>query len=293
MSEEKDSAPPAPPKYSRYRSVRQAVKEPPHVVVPEQNNASFTRSMSRYRHPKGGPKHDHVASPPVPAIPLARRDESPVNANPNRRVTDPLHATQIQAAGNVSARRQTREQMRETDTERLQRKARELREKEEEYRKAQREVEEEELRAKNQRAEMEAAQARQAEEKLAEQKRKDLERLEATLDAAVAEAPRNTSPPKEKFGFFHRKRANTKTTPRVSSGSGPHSLSLTRSRASNDSPPRASNEPQPTRLPPPSQAPLPPQASIPQIIEPGGGGVVPGTDAPISAVNAGERVGFL
>ena len=115
-------------------------------------------------------------------------------------------------------------------------------------------------------AKAEAERARLAEEEnaklLEEQKRKDLERLQAELDAATPAPVPLASPAKEKFGFFSRKRAATKTSPPRSSESGsvPSTLSQTKS-----------NEP-------------------PRRIEQGGGGIVPQTDAPISASNAGERV---
>ena len=131
--------------------------------------------------------------------------------------------------------------------------------------------------------------AQTVEEKLAEQKRKDLERLEATLDAAIQgpAPPRVASPAKEKFGFFSRKRSQAKTAPAAapvapvaptpaptlpalagvaSAPTAPSSVSIARSGGSNETP-RRSNEP-----------PLPRAA------------VLPGADAPISAVNAGERV---
>jgi hypothetical protein len=161
----------------------------------------------------------------------------------------------------------------ETETERLQRQAREIREQEDQHRRAQKEQEEQQLANVKSKAE----QARLAEEEkerlLAEQKRKDLERLEAELEAAAPPIPRVISPGKEKdkFGFFSRKRAGTRDTPPPTVGSGKNSRSMSRSR-SNDSPPQVSNEP------------------TFRVIEQKREAIVPGTDAPISAVNAGERV---
>ena len=171
-----------------------------------------------------------------------------------RWVTDPVPSAQRQAP---DARRE-QGRPKETERERLRRKAQEYRDREE----AQRKLEEQEAREK---AEEEAELARRKEDEaariLAEQKRKDLERLEAELDAAAPIAPRVTSPGREKFSFFSRKRAATRSAqPRTSeSGSGSWTNSMSRTEA-----PRA-------------------------ILE-GGGGIVPQTDAPISASNAGERV---
>jgi hypothetical protein len=148
----------------------------------------------------------------------------------------------------------------------LRRKAQEYRDREA----AQRKLEEQEAREKaEEEAELARWQEKEAARILAEQKRKDLERLEAELDAAAPIAPKVTSPGREKFSFFSRKRAPTKSTSGSESRSGNNSMSKTRS---NEPPPRSSD---------------PPKA----IIE-GGGGIVPQTDAPISASNAGERVGL-
>jgi hypothetical protein len=132
--------------------------------------------------------------------------------------------------------------------------------------KTQQEKAEKERMIQQQKAEAEAKAEAEREEKnaklLGEQKRKDLERLQAELDAASPAPALVASPAKEKFGFL-RKRAATKASPRSSESSSGPSLSQTKS-----------NEP-------------------PRRIEQGGGGIVPQTDAPISASNAGERVSVL
>jgi hypothetical protein len=299
---EKDAATVTPPKYSRYRSVRRAAKEPPPVlqsspesapVVPENNDHIAKRSMSRYRHPKTGPRHDQLASPPAhTSPPVAAASPPPYHSNnpynpyhpinpnnnpyrsnnpynpfsqPVRRATEPVPAKQRHDARSASVGRQTPQNYQETESERLQREAREAQEQEEQQRRARQQQEEEEQRI-----------LRETEEKLAEQKRKDLERLEATLDAAVQApaAQKVTTPVIERLNFFSRKRAKTKTSPPAASSAGTPSLSETRSRASNDTPPK-SNE-------------LPRQGS-----EQGESTYLPGTDAPISAVNSGERVRVL
>jgi hypothetical protein len=233
--------------------------------------------MSRYRRSRVITKNelaDYTLPPPVPSIPsrtqtsaaqpLAIRDTT-------RRVTEPVPSVQRQAPD--AGREQGRPK--ETERERLRRKAQEYRDREE----AQRKLEEQEAREK---AEEEAELARRKEDEaariLAEQKRKDLERLEAELDAAAPIAPRVTSLGREKFSFFSRKRAATRSAqPRNSeSGSGSAANSMSR--------PRSNEAPRTTR---------PRSNEAPRAILEGGGGVVPQTDAPISASNAGERVGLI
>jgi len=108
--------------------------------------------------------------------------------------------------------------------------------------------------------------------KLAEQKQKDLQRLEMELAAAAARpssSPERSNsathkPSIEKFRVFSRKRAESKAAPSKSSSS------LT--EAENQEIPKAIVD------------------EVPRNIMQGGGGAVPGVDAPKSAVNAGERV---
>jgi len=276
MSDENDPASSAtsspPAKYSRYRSVRQPVKK--EDSVPEQKpepEMARTKSMSRYRRTRIVSKTDQVAAssmPPVPAIP--RANAPALSSNPpaqrygTRRVTEPIpspHNQQRPAVGNAVPGRP-----RETDEERMRRMGREAHEREDKLRRERKEKEEQDRIARQQQAEAEAEQARKAAEdaanRLAEQKRKDLERLQAELDAAVPTSPPLPTSPRDKLRFFSRKRAPTKTTPPTTAEreSGSASLSTTKS-----------NEP-------------------PRGIEQGGGGIVPQIDAPISASNAGERV---
>lgn len=117
-------------------------------------------------------------------------------------------------------------------------------------------------RTQAQRLERQKADEEEAHRILAEQKRKDLERLEITLAAAVA-APSPVSPPPAsggKFKIFGRKKsaAKIKSTP---PGSGGKPEARVETRSTSD--------------------------------EMSGRGVEPamvGLDAPVSAVNAGERV---
>ncbi|KUJ17735.1 uncharacterized protein LY89DRAFT_733562 [Mollisia scopiformis] len=155
----------------------------------------------------------------------------------------------------------------------------------------------------------EAEQARLADVEAArileEQKRKDLERLQKELDAAAAASPPLPfkSPMREKFAFFSRKAGSIKDTPpptatTVASVAPSPAPSIApkvkeapkqvqqplQSRA----PQRINEAPKPIERPAPSQAPKK-VVELPQQIQQGGGGIVPQTDAPISASNAGER----
>ena len=292
MSEEKDPAtasPPAPVKYSRYRSVRQqaeASKSPPRLPEPKSDDAPIAKSMSRYRRPKSAiPRNGNdqplipQGLPPVPSMP-----GTPGVMRPTRRVTEPVPSPGGQQYGGRQAQRP-----RETEAERLQRKAREIREQEEQQRRAEEELAEQRRRVEQEKEDLEAEQARLAEELLAEQKRKDLERLEAELEAAAPPPPRVTSP-KEKFGFFKRKRTVTKST---AASESRDTSEDSRSR-SQEAPARESEQSGRNAAPAPTSEPrIKAQDAPPRAIEQGGGGIVPGTDAPMSAVNAGERVSIV
>ena len=282
MSEEKDTtAPPAPAKYSRYRSVRQqaAATNPPTRLPEKSQDAPISRSMSRYRRPKASnPKNDKETSPQsLPPVPMTPR--APDLTSPTRRATDPSPSsprTPVYAGSQAP-------KARETEAICLQRKAKKIEELEEEQRRVEKDQAEQKRREEQQRLDAEAEQARLADERLAEQKRKDLERLEAELDAASPPLARITS--RERFGFFTRRRAATKVTP-PSTASGGSTSTPQEPRAKSQS--RGAEQGKITA--PTSESPLRKVRSEPQAIEPGGGGVVPGIDAPISAVNAGERV---
>lgn len=225
------------------------------------------------------PKSEQATSPqslpPIPAI--ARVPDLTSTA---RRVTDPVPSAQRTPGNDRYGGRQA-QRLRETETERLQRKAREIRDQEEQQRRAEREQEEQNRREEQQKADAEAEQARLAEEILAEQKRKDLERLEAELDAASPGPARVTSP-RQKFGFFTRKCAATKVTP--------PSTTTSASRSSEEPQTKGQGRLSGGNAAPTSESRTRSQDVPSRAIEQGGGGVVPGTDAPMSAVNAGERV---
>lgn len=277
LSEKTDPATTPPLKYSRYRAVRQqaeVAKVEPIISAPQDSNdASITRSMSRYRRTRPASKADHtIPSPPlIPLVPKNPFLSPSGHAEGIRRATDPIRPPQKQQLPmrNDTVTGIRTHGKRETETERLQRKAREIREQEDIHKKVQKDQEEQELREAKAKVEQTRLDEEEKQRLLAEQKRKDLERLEAELEAAGPLPVRVTTPSKEKFSFFSRKRSATKTTANTS-GSGKDSLSMSRTR-SHDSPSRPSNDAQT------------------QGIEKAGS--LPGSDAPMSAVNAGERVG--
>jgi hypothetical protein len=272
MSDEKDpalSTSTSPPKYSRYRSVRQAVKKEP---LPEQSpepEMARTKSMSRYRRTRPVATTEQIATLPMPSVPpIPRANAHGFTSNPpaqrdvTRRVTEPIQNPQRQKR--LSSNNPGRLRPQETDDERMRRMGREAHEREEQRRKARKEQEEQDRMTRQQKAEEEAELSRKAEEaaakRLAEQKRKDLERLQAELDAAVPTSPPPPTSPREKLRFFSRRRAQTRSSPPPIAKRESESTSLSTTK---------SNEP-------------------PRGIEQGGGG--PQIDAPVSASNAGERV---
>ncbi|KAL3423332.1 hypothetical protein PVAG01_05079 [Phlyctema vagabunda] len=272
MSSEGDSASSATQaKFSRYRSVRQGSRQHPPTSMPEMQNqdGQISRSMSRYRRARPISKPDHHAQPvpPTPQIPQtldqlqtlkARRVTTPVGGGPHIR---PPPQRQYSA-----------DAPRESEGDRRKRQALEALAREEQAYRLRKEREERDRILKQQRAEQEAYEAAQyeiseeeAQRMLAETKRKDLERLEAELEAAPTS---RVVAPKEKFGFFSRKKM------------APQQLH------------------QPVHIVP-SQAPessgilgvgpLKNHDGPARAIEQGGGGIVPGVDAPKSAVNSGDR----
>jgi len=254
--------------------------------------------MSRYRRPQTRVGNPLSAAPPLPIIPPSPNTAQKLAAtgarDVTRKVTEPTPSSprsprQIQSG--ITQRRVGHGQP-ETGNERARRRADELDGREQEQRRFIQEQKERERIAQEKRAAAEAERARLADVEnarlLAEQKRKDLERLQAELDAATTSGPhaQSTTSPKDKFGFFSRRR-NTKTNP-------PEERNLSPAK-SIDAPTTSSGR---TRSPTKSHdAPINlgnaiARASndLPPSIQQGGGGIVPGTDAPISAVNAGERV---
>ena len=235
--------------------------------------------MSRYRRSRVVSKTDHSTPPPIPSIPTSRPSPGPETRETVRRVTDPVpRATkhQVPSRHDTIAVPRSQRRVQETETERLQRNVREIHEQESQHRGAQRAIEGQELVNARLKGEQARLTTKEKERLLAEQKRKDLERLEAELEAAAPPLPRVTSPGKEKdrFNFFSKKRSGTRNTPPHTAGNGKSSLSASRSRSSDS-------------------VPIPPHGSTRtsfRVIEQKREAIVPGIDAPMSAVNAGERV---
>lgn len=276
-----DPEPPPPAKYSRYRSVRQAAasKSPPRADLAnpsEGHNEAIQRSMSRYhRRPRvsSPPAHDFAPIPTVPQHlptlqilqgrtedPLRNRSQEPRPIRPPAALAEnrPLPADSRDHSGDDSVARGRLEQRASINQRQNIAQALPLRGHGEPDKHANGQLPDEDEVAR----------------KLAEQKQKDLQRLEMELAAAAAAARPSSSPERsnsatnkpsiEKFRVFSRKRAESKAAPSKSSSSLTEAANQDVSRAKTDDPPW-------------------------NILQ-GGGGVVPGVDAPKSAVNAGERV---
>ncbi|QSZ32797.1 hypothetical protein DSL72_002376 [Monilinia vaccinii-corymbosi] len=268
-------------KYSRYRAVRAVPPSKSDHVPPEQDmqhiqNASLsrTKSMSRYRRPKlalkyegssGVPSLSESQGPsrspiPIPRSPIMRRTTDPVgcaaglplNYAQTRRPIPQRSQTHLGATGEPqdhNGQQQGYESNYYSDNGVCQNRV---------------------LSPANSPPAVSVPiqlSDEETERILAEQKRKDLERLEATLDAAANELAKSPPP---KFAFFSSKRRATTTTKPISPGPLDNFASIQRAIA--DGPPR-------------NDAPVISLMGIQQ----GGGGVVPQTDAPISASNAPER----
>ena len=291
-----------PPKYSRYRSVRRAAnpatEDPPSFNL-EKQDAGPTRSMSRYRRSRTATKTNLLTSnvpvPPVPRIPGASHIQS-VNVQPG--LAD-LEHTRVRLGTEIVSN----EEHAAVDTIRRKPESEQVRRKEEER---QLKLEQDAAVAFQEAAEIQRLQVAEqgATEILVEQKRKDLERLEAELEAAAP--TQKISSPRPKLGIFSRMKGLTSNTPPVSSTDRPRTgpSSLTRSRpASNEpslgnGPPRSLEQYRVTETP---QEPQAPEACVnlegpgramefPTRNEQRGGDAIPRTDAPVSASNAGERV---
>lgn len=277
-----ESEPPPQLKYSRYRSVRQAAanKSPPPsnaAKPPEPRNETIQRSRSRYHRPKvtSPPAYDVTSMPTIPQhLPTLQALQGGNEVLPHNHLNQPRsirpaavsgenlqqsagykdsRTSDLKARGRTEQRINGNQTFNGTQVLSLQR----FNESENEA-KAQSTGQDEVARL------------------LAEQKRKDLQQLEIELASAPA---RSSSSPErspatnkgvEKLGLFIRKRAESKVSPSKSSSSitGPETC-----------PERKSQEASKVKT-----------DEQPRNIIQGGGGAVPGVDAPKSAVNAGERV---
>ncbi|KAM3068947.1 hypothetical protein ACMFMG_004123 [Clarireedia jacksonii] len=301
MSEVQGVSPqPSQNKFTRYRSVRVAPAKsespPANQHVEPTTSMSRTKSMSRYRRPKLVAKPED--SPPMPSLPQshgAATDYPSSAATPisrTRRASNPDSAAVRLPADYAQTRRPIPMRSQTTVAEGYQSQSGEI----QDYngtRQSNSPQEQDQPRPDQHRVLTAHSPPpislpiklsdEDAERLLAEQKRKDLERLEATLNAAAADASKN---PPSKFGFFSKRRGTTsKTTPPTSLSNESAAL-----RAINDGPPRNDGPPKSNGLPVQDG---PPKIDAPVLapvgIQQGGGGIVPQTDAPISASNMLER----
>jgi len=277
MSADPEPSPPA--KYTRYRSVRQAAasKSPPPSSTakpPEAQNEAIQRSMSRYhRRPRvsSPPAYDVAPIPAIPQhLPTLQSLQGRTEATPQDlpRESRPIRSADVLAEnapqrdnhrgvseGDPVVRGRTEQRTSINQRQNIAQ-ALPLRGHGEQDKQARGQLPEEDEVAK----------------KLAEQKQKDLQRLEMELAAAAAgpsSSPERSNsatkkPSIEKFRVFTRKRAESKAAPSKSSSSLTEAETQEAPKMKADEPPR-------------------------NILQ-GGGGAVPGVDAPKSAVNAGERV---
>lgn len=257
---------------------------------------------------------------PVPAIPssmsrantVAVRKQPPASGHPARiaaprRVTDPTSRPRYASDDNSGTHNESRSQ--ETENERLRRKVKELQDREgltkyaeenensQQLRqatteRAQNAATTEEHATQRRRVESDTDRTRRIEEEnasiLAEQKRKDLERLQRELDAAVLHphTPKLRSvksPLRSKFSFFSRKKESNSSEPH-----NPKSYGLKPSPEINVAPsPRTLQSGQ---FDAPKEVKRLNEVEKSLQITQGGGGIVPQADVPMSASNAGERV---
>lgn len=325
-----DETPSSPTmKYSRYRRrTADAEPIPPPVSAPvveevKAKDEGITRSMSRYRRSRVVPKRDYGDVEPIPEVPqmprqlhsqgvsensrpIDSRDQSP------RRNTNPFAGTgnedeykQPKETEAERAKRKTNRALEEEDRREAERAGRNYQAIDEETtkprtgekdverrRKARMVLEEQERQEAEQDARKEARKQRKIEEeadrRLAEQKKKDLQRLEAELDAAHP-IQQVSSPSRLRFW-----RKATKSTPLLSSKhteSTGASMARAQTRGSGSRGIEETIRSSQQRYDEPQKVGPPPKSAI--AIVQGGGGIVPQTDAPISASNAGERVSSI
>ncbi|KAG9242284.1 hypothetical protein BJ878DRAFT_516337 [Calycina marina] len=297
--------PPRLKKYQRYRCVQQAeagaITAQTSLAENRDGASTVAGSMSRYRRPRN---RRPVVSPPLSSgcIAQSQNQISPTKSNEQlRQVTDPVSTSQDLSTHQLPTRHDTiagtrpPPHPREIQLEIAQRKARAFRErevylrlqKEQDFQGLQQvesivEQDNQELRQ----PESIAEQARRVEAEsfrlLAGQKKKDLERLEAELEAA---APARVASPREKSSFFSRMRATTRASPSQNQDATP--------QAQKSVSPPLSQKPQfkgcfASRIGS-NTSPHGEKEAHFRGIEQGGGDIVPRIDAPMSASNAGAR----
>jgi hypothetical protein len=266
MSGDAPDAPASLAKYSRYRSVRKAAETQAAQKAAEEEahygkSATIQRSMSRYRRPRGTAENlTRPDAPPLPTTPNYTTEAIKRDAEGSLPVSD------VRSYESQSGRsRQPRTRAGTTDLwdrNTNATRAPAVAPNQQPYYNGKHSFDSEPRLYEKSESPQKEIQERNIADILEVSKREDLKRLEATLAAAVPRppSPSITSPTRDKHRLFGRLIAVSK--PPV------HEAAETA-------------KPQPVK---------PKSSEQPRAILHGGGGVVPGIDAPVSAVNAGERV---
>ncbi|GME41798.1 Pleckstrin-like protein [Neofusicoccum parvum] len=317
------------PKFSRYRSVRRAHHQQQHdlpampPVPPDPSpeppkSATVSRSMSRYHRQRPRTTTAAVApdaaAPPLPSQghraptqpgpPPAAREQRRVRAQsnpggaPSRQPTRPTTsggqdgAADGNVVGSPSRAREEARRLLEGESQRQARMNAEL--------KAEKRVKLEEAQKLRAKQEAEESERRNA-ERIRQYQEKRAEDLKARQEAARAQAARTRQEEEDRQHVVERERPRTAKTAGASSESdappvppSPQSPSSPRRkdrlagllrRRKEDQQPNSNFIPAPK----PRQVSNDTNNNPDAFIKAGGGGVVPGIDAPISAVNAGDR----
>jgi hypothetical protein len=299
------------PKFSRYRSVRRALNArlstaSPANALPESNeeeieesldldvqdSEGMSQSRSRYKRSKNATNVDGVGGSQGEAALQLSGQEHLHNQDGHEGQVDSDQREPKRPIARYHGRSRAKE------VEKVSARVNQTGATEEENRR----VQEKQRAVEAQRKETEA---RDAEQILAEQKRQDLKRLEAALEAA-APGEQVTSP-REKFGFLSRKFGTTKTLPSrqfhapdqpVPPIARARTQKVTKKIISAPQVLESTEVPElPRQVPRKEESPVKeipleklPAKETPIAIKQGGGGIVPQTDVPVSASNAGERV---
>ncbi|OJD33513.1 pleckstrin-like protein [Diplodia corticola] len=311
------------PKFSRYRSVRRAHQHqhqhdppamppllPPEPTQPAPASATVSRSMSRYRRQRPvtatAPVAHDRAAPPLPTQPVASsaREQRRVRAAsnpaqpPNHQTSRPSTAraqggapdhnvldsptrareearrllegeSQRQARMNAQLKAEKRAKLEEAERQRAQLEAEESERRNAERVRQYQEKRAEDLRVRQETARAQAAQARQEEDDRVRAAERERPRTGKTSGAgSESDAPQVPHSPESPSSFRKKDR-----------------LAGLLRRRKDDHQPDVAFIPAPK----PRQVSNNDNSNSDAYIKAGGGGVVPGIDAPVSAVNAGDR----
>ncbi|CZR56360.1 uncharacterized protein PAC_06248 [Phialocephala subalpina] len=304
---------------SRYRrskiSFQVPSSEPLPPPIPDVPPPSYTRNASSGRTGTGSSPHysprGSAGQAEIQALMQGQRKRSGLETE-NERLRRKVREFQEREQARELAAEQALKEERERGFLAQQREAKALAEKQHRERELAKKKSQQEELVKRQILEQEQERMKEVEAArvLKENKRKDLERLQRELE--LASPPLLTkSPKREKFAFFSRKGSGSVNSPPQSATTSAAASASPASSAkpSKEVPRQHVQGPLPSQAPKrimeasrpieravSSQAPkavlsqAPKKAvEVPQQIQQGGGGIVPQTDAPISASNAGER----